>query len=131
MSGNVVVTTDTLGRLVSPARTSENGDYGDASTKSAVVTGFRTGLSVPSAPTPIAVFTFQMLAQRNVKGFRVTVIAQASSGAEDGSATAEFLCAVSRDGSGTDTRFNSTQISFVSTTGAGGNVSNLSLSSNS
>jgi hypothetical protein len=129
VSGNVVVTTDTLGRLVSPKRTSEGGDYGNASTKSAVVTGFRTGLSVPASPTSIAIFSFQMLAQRNVKGFRITLIAQASSGSEDGSATAEFLCAVSRDGSGTDTRFSFNQISFVSTAGAGGNVSSLGLSS--
>ena len=129
VSGNVVVTTDTLGRLVSPKRTSEGGDYGNASTKSAVVTGFRTGLSVPASPTSIAIFSFQMLAQRNVKGFRITLIAQASSGSEDGSATAEFLCAVSRDGSGTDTRFSANQISFVSTAGAGGNVTSLGLSS--
>jgi len=129
VSGNVVVTTDTLGRLVSPKRTSEGGDYGETSTKSAVVTGFRTGLTVSSSPTSIAIFSFQMLAQRNVKGFRITVIAQASSGTEDGSATSEFLCAVSRDGSGSDVRFNSDQISFVATAGAGGNVSNLTLSS--
>ena len=127
VSGNVVVTTDTLGRLVSPARTSEGGDYGNQSTKSAVVTGYRTGLSTASA---ITLFSFQMLAQRNMKGFRLTVIAHSSSGSEDGSATAEFICAVSRDGSGTDILFNSNQISFVSTTpGAGNTVTSIALSS--